>query len=149
MLLAVFVFFVFFFMVSLCQYGKFIIVVVGFFNCFECVSFDVVVYMQLVGYCIVVVNFMYVGQIIFGEYCYVSLQDVSVVLVRDGLCIFIVDCFCKLVDILLVVEEVIVIGVECVWMQLDIVYEEVVVCVCVVGLKVVMDKCIKIEYVMG
>lgn len=131
------------------QHGKPIIAVVGLSNRPERASFDVAAYMQSAGYRIVAVNPMYAGQTILGEYCHASLQDASAALAIDGLSISIVDCFRKSADIPPVVEEAIAIGAECVWMQLDIVHEEAAARARAAGLKVVMDKCIKIEHAMG
>jgi hypothetical protein len=131
------------------QHGKPIIAVVGLSNRPERASFDVAAYMQSAGYRIVAVNPMYAGQTILGEHCHASLQEASAALAQDGLRIAIVDCFRKSADIPPVVEEAIAIGAECVWMQLDIVHEEAAARARAAGLKVVMDKCIKIEHAMG
>lgn len=129
--------------------GKPIIAVVGLSNRPERASFDVAAYMQSAGYRIVAVNPMYSGQTILGEHCHPTLQDASAALAKEGLRISIVDCFRKSADIPPVVEEAIAIGAECVWMQLDIVHEEAATRARAAGLKVVMDKCIKIEHAMG
>ena len=130
-------------------HGKPIIAVVGLSNRPERASFDVAAYMQAAGYRIVAVNPMYAGQTILGEDCHASLAQASAVLARGGLRISIVDCFRKSADISPVVEVAIAIGADCVWMQLDIVKEEAAVLARLAGLKVIMDKCIKIEHAMG
>ncbi|WP_075255743.1 CoA-binding protein [Herbaspirillum camelliae] len=130
-------------------HGKPIIAVVGLSNRPERASFDVAAYLQAAGYRIVAVNPMYSGQTILGEYCHASLAQAGAMLARKGLRISIVDCFRKSADIPPVVEEAIAIGADCVWMQLDIVNEEAAVLARLAGLKVIMDKCIKIEHAMG
>ena len=149
---------------------------VGLSNRPERARFDVAAYMQSAGYRIVAVNPMYAGQTILGEHCHASLQEASAALAQDGLRIAIVDHgsdgvanelrvllrdvrAVELVpalapdetsgDIPPFVEEAIAIGAECVWMQLDIVHEEAAARARAAGLKVVMDKCIKIEHAMG
>lgn len=128
--------------------GKPIIAVVGLSNRPERASFDVAAYLQSAGYRIVAVNPMYAGQTILGEQCYVSLQEASTALAGQGLRVSIVDCFRKSADIPPVVEGAIAIGADCVWMQLDIVNEAAAARARAAGLKVVMDKCIKIEHAM-
>ncbi len=129
--------------------GKPIIAVVGLSNRPERASFDVAAYLQSAGYRIVAVNPMYAGQTILGERCHASLQEASTALAGQGLRVSIVDCFRKSADIPPVVEEAIAIGADCVWMQLDIVNEAAAARARAAGLKVVMDKCIKIEHAMG
>jgi predicted CoA-binding protein len=129
--------------------GKPIIAVVGLSNRPERASFDVAAYLQSAGYRIVAVNPMYAGQTILGEQCHASLQESSAALAGQGLRISIVDCFRKSADIPPVVEEAIAIGADCVWMQLDIVNEAAAARARAAGLKVIMDKCIKIEHAMG
>ncbi|UIN21087.1 CoA-binding protein [Herbaspirillum frisingense] len=129
--------------------GKPIIAVVGLSNRPERASFDVAAYLQSAGYRIVAVNPMYAGQTILGEQCHASLQEASNALAGQGLRVSIVDCFRKSADIPPVVEEAIAIGADCVWMQLDIVNEAAAARARAAGLKVVMDKCIKIEHAMG
>ncbi|WP_443115072.1 CoA-binding protein [Herbaspirillum seropedicae] len=130
-------------------HGKPIIAVVGLSNRPERASFDVAAYMQAAGYRIVAVNPMYTGQTILGEHCHASLAQASAALAGEGLRIAIVDCFRKSADIPPVVEEAIAIGADCLWMQLDIVHEEAAARARAAGLKVIMDKCIKIEHAMG
>ncbi|WDZ95708.1 CoA-binding protein [Herbaspirillum sp. WKF16] len=129
--------------------GKPVIAVVGLSNRPERASYDVAAYMQDAGYRIVAVNPMYAGQAILGEHCHATLQEANAALAADGLRISIVDCFRKSADIPPVVDEAIAIGAECVWMQVDIEHEQAAAKARAAGLKVIMDKCIKIEHRMG
>ncbi|MBO9536401.1 CoA-binding protein [Herbaspirillum sp.] len=129
--------------------GKPVIAVVGLSNRPVRASYDVAAYMQSAGYRIVGVNPMYAGQVILGERCHATLQEAAEALAKEGLRIAIVDCFRKSSDIPPVVDEAIAIGAECVWMQLDIFHEEAAARARAAGLKVVMDKCIKIEHRLG
>lgn len=129
--------------------GKPVIAVVGLSNRPERASYDVAAYMQEAGYRIVAVNPMYAGQRILGQHCHATLQDANAALAEEGLKISIVDCFRKSADIPPVVDEAIAIGAECVWMQLEIAHEPAAAKARAAGLKVIMDKCIKIEHRMG
>ncbi|WP_050464087.1 CoA-binding protein [Herbaspirillum autotrophicum] len=126
-----------------------IIAVVGLSNRPNRASHEVAAYMQANGYRIVAVNPVYAGEIILGEHCYPTLHVAAQALAESGLKIDIVDCFRKSADIPPVVDEAIVIGARCVWMQLDIVHEEAAAKARAAGLIVVMDRCIKIEHAMG
>jgi predicted CoA-binding protein len=126
--------------------GKPVIAVVGLSNRPERASHDVAAYMQAAGYRIVAVNPMVAGQTILGEQCHATLQEANAALAGEGLRIAIVDCFRKSADIPPVVDDAIAIGAECVWMQLDIYHEEAAAKARAAGLKVIMDKCIKIEH---
>lgn len=129
--------------------GKPVIAVVGLSNRPVRASYDVAAYMQSAGYRIVAVNPMYAGQIILGERCHATLQEAAAALAKEGLRVAIVDCFRKSSDIPPVVDGAIAIGAECVWMQLDIFHEEAAAKARAAGLKVIMDKCIKIEHRLG
>lgn len=129
--------------------GKPVIAVVGLSSRPERASYDVAAYMQEAGYRIVAVNPMYAGQSILGQHCHATLQEANAALAVDGLRISIVDCFRKSADIPPVVDEAIAIGAECVWMQLEIEHEDAAAKARAAGLKVIMDKCIKIEHRMG
>ncbi|MBP0600420.1 CoA-binding protein [Herbaspirillum sp. LeCh32-8] len=129
--------------------GKPVIAVVGLSNRPERASHDVAAYMQAAGYRIVAVNPMYAGQTILGEHCHATLAEANAALAEEGLRISIVDCFRKSADIPPVVDEAIAIGAQCVWMQLEIMHEAAAAKARAAGLKVIMDKCIKIEHRIG
>ncbi|MFL9924173.1 CoA-binding protein [Herbaspirillum lusitanum] len=129
--------------------SKPVIAVVGLSNRPDRPSYDVTAYMQRQGYRIVAVNPMYAGEQILGEHCYASLSEAAGALVAAGVKIDIVDCFRKSADIPPVVDEAIAIGASCVWMQLGIANDTAAAKAEAAGLKVIMDRCIKVEHAMG
>jgi len=76
---------------------------------------------------------------VLGQKVYKSLKDIPVH-------IDIVDVFRKPADCLAVLEESIEIGASAIWLQLGISVSEVATRGEEAGLKVVMDRCIKIDY---
>ena len=76
---------------------------------------------------------------VLGQKVYKSLKDIPVH-------IDIVDVFRKPADCLQVLEECIEIGASAIWLQLGITVPEVATRGDEAGLKVVMDRCIKIDY---
>lgn len=94
-------------------------------------------YLQDLGYRIIPVN---PGQSeILGEKCYASLRDIPEP-------VDMVDCFRRAEDIPPVVEDAIAIGAKFIWMQLGIVNDEAAKRAMEAGIKVVMDRCPKIDY---
>ena len=128
--------------------AKPVIAVVGLSNRPDRPSYDVSGYMQRQGYRIVAVNPMYAGEQILGEHCYASLTDAAQALAGQ-VKIDIVDCFRKSADIPPVVDEAIAIGATCVWMQQGIVNDAAAATAEAAGLKVIMDRCIKVDHAMG
>jgi len=78
---------------------------------------------------------------IAGKKCYSSLREIPVHL-------DIVDIFRKSEDVKPIVEDAIAIKADTIWMQLGVVNEEAAKKASVAGLKVIMNRCIKIEYNM-
>ena len=76
---------------------------------------------------------------VLGQKVYKSLKDIPVH-------IDIVDVFRKPADCLAVLEESIEVGASAIWLQLGISSGDVAVRGDEAGLKVVMDRCIKIDY---
>ncbi len=100
-------------------------------------SYQVAQYLQRHGYRIIPVN---PGcDEILGEKCYPSLKDIP-------LPVEVVDIFRKVEAIPAIVDEAIAVGAKAVWMQLGL--EEPVSAQKArkAGLKVVMDRCMKIEH---
>ena len=128
--------------------AKPVIAVVGLSNRPDRPSYDVTAYMQRQGYRIVAINPMYAGQQILGEHCYASLTEAAQALTGQ-VTISIVDCFRKSADIPPVVDEAIAIGADCVWMQQGIVNDAAAAKAEAAGLKVIMDRCIKVDHAMG
>jgi predicted CoA-binding protein len=100
-------------------------------------SHEVAHYLQRAGYTIIPVNPAY--EEVLGQKCYPSLHAVP------GK-IDIVDVFRKPAEAMAVVEEAIAAGAACVWMQLGVVAPEAAAKAAAAGLKVVSDRCTKIEH---
>ncbi len=100
-------------------------------------SYDVASYLMAHGYKIIPINPNITEW--KGLRAYASLSDA-----KGG--IDVVDIFRKSEDVPPVVDEAIHIGAKVVWMQLGIVNEEAARKARAAGLKVVMDRCMKIEH---
>ncbi len=94
-------------------------------------------YMLDRGYTIIPVNPAYPE--ILGQKCYPSLRDIPVP-------VDLVDVFRKPEEVLPVVDDAIAIGARALWLQLGVINPEAVRRAEEAGLKVVMDRCVKIEY---
>jgi uncharacterized protein len=126
--------------------GSRTIAVVGLSSNPDRPSHEVAEYMQGHGYRIVPVNPAYAGTHILGEPCYASLHEAAAALTKEGAGIDIVDCFRKSEQVGTAVDEAIAIGARCVWLQLGVVDVQAAARAENAGLKVVMDRCIKIEH---
>jgi predicted CoA-binding protein len=122
------------------------IAIVGLSNKPERPSYGVAHYLQQQGYRIIPINPSYVGQDIFGEKFYASLQDAATALDAGGGQIDIVDCFRKPDEMLAVAREAIAVRASCLWMQIGVVNQAAADLARAAGLDVVMDHCIKIEH---
>ena len=100
-------------------------------------SFFAAKYMQQKGYKIIPVNPRYSE--ILGEKCYKSLLDIEEK-------VDIVDCFRRSDDILPIATDAIKIKAKVLWMQLSVFNEDATVLSRNAGLKVVQDRCVKIEH---
>jgi hypothetical protein len=100
-------------------------------------SFKVAEYLQNHGYKIVPVNPKYLE--VLGEKCYPDLKSIPEK-------IDIVDIFRNPDAVPAIVDDAIEIGVKVVWMQLGICLDKSAEKAVKAGLKVVMNKCIKIEH---
>ena len=94
-------------------------------------------YMQGHGYQIYPVNPR--SEAILGEKCYAKLSDIP-----DS--IEIVDCFRQAEHMPSIAEEAVAIGAKVLWLQLGIVSDAAARIALDGGLKVVMDRCMKIEH---
>ncbi|MBI2907304.1 MAG: CoA-binding protein [Chloroflexi bacterium] len=113
------------------------VAVVGLSPKVERASYGVASYLKGCGFRIIPVN--PAAQEVMGEKCYPRLTDVAEP-------VDVVDIFRRSEDVPSVVDEAIKIGAKAVWMQLGIVNEEAAKRAREAGLKVVMDKCIKVEH---
>jgi predicted CoA-binding protein len=101
-------------------------------------SNDVMRYLQDHGYRVLPVNPQITGQHLHGEYVWGELSQI-------GEPIDMVDIFRRSDAVGPIVEEAIAVGAKAVWMQLGVVNEEAAVRAEAAGLKVVMDRCPKID----
>lgn len=123
-----------------------LIVVVGLSRNPSKDSHDVAAYLQHVGYRIIPVN--PVAKEILGETSYGSLLDIPEELKKK---IEIVNIFRPSEVVLQIVDEAIELKNEfgtpkVIWMQLGIVHEKAAENARSVGIKVVMDRCLKVEH---
>ena len=101
-------------------------------------SYKVMQVLMQHGYEVFPINPNEAGNIILGQPCYADLSSVAVK-------IDMVDVFRAADAVMGVTKEAIVIGATVLWTQLDIVHKEAAELAEQAGLKVVMDRCPKIE----
>jgi predicted CoA-binding protein len=102
-------------------------------------SYFAMKYLQEKGFRVIPVNPSAAGQEILGEKVYASLKEIPEK-------IDMVDCFRNSEAIPPIAEEAIEIGAKVLWMQLGVVNEAAARRAEEAGLKVVMNRCPKIEY---
>ena len=106
-------------------------------------SHRVMAYMQRNGYRVLPVNPVVVGKEILGESVYASLADVPGP-------VDMVDVFRRADAIPDVADEVLAAkdnkDIRCLWLQLDLYNDDVARRIRAAGLKVIMDRCLKVEY---
>jgi predicted CoA-binding protein len=102
-------------------------------------SFFAMKYLQAKGFRVIPVNPAALGQEILGEKVYGSLKEIPVK-------VDIVDIFRRSDAVPPIVDDAIAIGARIVWMQLGVRHEEAAAKAERAGLKVVMNRCIKIEF---
>jgi predicted CoA-binding protein len=117
------------------------IAVVGLSPKPERASFDVARYMQAHGYRIIPINPNAGVADILGEKVYASLLQASQMETID-----LVNCFRNSEDIPPIVDEAMAIGAKAVWMQLGITHAEAAAKAQAAGLKVVQNRCLKIDH---
>ena len=100
-------------------------------------SHEVAHYLQRAGYTIIPVNPAY--EEVLGQKCYPSLHEVP------GK-IDLVDVFRKPAEVMGVVYEAIAVGAGSVWLQLGVIAPDAADKAAAAGLKVVSDRCTKIEH---
>ena len=101
-------------------------------------SYGVAAFLQRHGYRMLPVNPQITGEHVHGEYVWRELSQI-------GVPIDIVDIFRRPMAAGEAVDQAIAVGAKAVWMQLGIINEEAAARAETAGLKVVMDRCIKIE----
>jgi predicted CoA-binding protein len=102
-------------------------------------SYFAMLYLQGKGFRVLPVNPRYAGQSLLGETVYPELA--SLPLVPD-----MVDIFRKSEDVPPIADEAIRIGAKVLWMQLGVRHDSAAEAAEAAGLKVVMNRCPKIEY---
>jgi predicted CoA-binding protein len=116
------------------------IAVVGLSDRPERASNQVMAALQDHGYRVLPVNPAITGEHVHGEFVWRELAQL-------GDAIDIVDIFRKSADAGAVVDQAIAIGAKAVWLQLGVVDDAAAARAEAAGLRVVMDRCIKIELV--
>ncbi len=102
-------------------------------------SFGVMKFLQDRGYRVIPVNPTITGEHVHGEFIWRDLSQV-------GVPIDIVDIFRNSEAAGEAVDQAISVGAKAVWMQLGVINEEAAARAEAAGLKVVMDRCPKIEF---
>lgn len=102
-------------------------------------SYFAMKYLQAKGYRVIPVNAAAAGEQILGERVYASLASVPI-----G--VDVVDIFRKAEAVPAIVDEAIAIGAKVVWMQLGVRHAAAAAKAERSGLKVVMNRCMKIEF---
>ncbi|MBA3834946.1 MAG: CoA-binding protein [Sphingomonas sp.] len=102
-------------------------------------SFGVMKFLQDRGYRVIPVNPTITGEHVHGEFIWRDLSQV-------GVPIDIVDIFRNSEAAGAAVDQAIAVGAKAVWMQLGVINEEAAARAEAAGLKVVMDRCPKIEF---
>ena len=102
-------------------------------------SYFAMKYLQAKGFRVIPVNPAAAGETILGERCYAKLTEIP-----DP--VDMVDVFRASAHAPGIVEDAIRIGAKVVWMQIGVRHDEAAARAEAAGLKVVMDRCPKIEY---
>jgi len=100
-------------------------------------SNEVARYLRAAGYTIIPVN--PACEEVLGEKCYASLREIPGP-------VDLVDVFRRPEDVMPIVEDAIAIGARALWLQLGVIAPEAALRAAEAGLKVVMDRCTKIEH---
>lgn len=122
------------------------VAVVGLSDKPERDSYEVAEYLQQHGYRIIPVNPAHAGRHLLGEHCYSTLLEAARDLGEQGVQIDVVDCFRKAEAATELAQQAVQIGARVFWTPLGIVNEEAARIAAQAGLKVVMDRCIKVEH---
>src|SRR3546814_752760 len=102
-------------------------------------SYGVMKALQNHGYRVLPVNPQITGEHVHGEYVWRDLSQI-------GVPIDMIDIFRRPDAVGPIVDDAIAIGAKAIWMQLGVVNEEAAARAEAAGLKVVMDRCPKIEF---
>lgn len=122
------------------------IAIVGLSDKPERDSHEVAEYLQEQGYRIIPVNPALAGRHVLGEHCHATLKEAAHDLAEQGVLIDVVDCFRKPEFVTELASQAVEIGARTLWMPLGVINEEAASIARRGGLKVVMDRCIKVEH---
>ncbi len=100
-------------------------------------SFEVAAYLQQVGYRVIPVNPGHAE--ILGERCYPSLLEIPEP-------VQLVDVFRRPDLTVPIAQDAVTIGAACLWLQLGVINEAAAQIARAAGLRVVMDRCTKVEH---
>ena len=114
------------------------IAVIGASDRLERPSYGVMKFLQDHGYRVIPVNPQITGEHVLGEFVWRELAQI-------GVPIDIVDIFRRPDAVDEAVQQAIFVGAKAVWMQIGVINEEAAAMAEAAGLKVVMDRCPKIE----
>jgi len=114
-----------------------VIAVVGLSARVDRPSYGVAQFMLARGYRIVPVNPQYTE--ILGQPCYPRLSAIP-------FAVDMVDVFRQPEHVLPVAEEAIAIGARCFWLQLGVIHQPAIALADAAGLKVVVNRCLKVDY---
>lgn len=110
-------------------------------------SHDVARYLQAAGLRIMPVNpTLPAGTTILGETVQPDLSSAEAVLAAEGLALDVVDIFRRSEDVPPIVEQALQTQAGLIWLQLGIRNEAVAAAVTTAGRRIVMDRCLKIEW---
>jgi predicted CoA-binding protein len=109
-------------------------------------SHEVAQYLQEHGYRIIPVNPALAGQRVLNEHCYATLKEAAHDLAEQGIAIDVVDCFRKPEFVTDLAQQAVHIGAQTLWMPLGVINEEAARIASRGGLKVIMDRCMKVEH---
>ena len=123
-----------------------VIAVVGLSPKPDRASHYVSAYMQEHGYRIIPVNPVAAGTRILGEHVYPTLTLAAAALAEQHIPIDVVDVFRKSEEVAPIADEAIAIRAKALWMQLGVINQTAATHAAAAGLRVVMNRCIKVEH---
>ena len=96
-------------------------------------------YLQQHGYRVIPVNPRYAGQVLLGERCRATLEEIDEH-------VDMVDVFRRTADVAPIAQSAIAIGARCLWQQIGVLNHDGDAGARAAGLDSVMDRCVKIEH---